>query len=157
VTRRQKGDLLSWSIVALIGLFAYSAFRDHDMIKITLIVSIALMIISWIIAMELPTKCGVTTRRGGRCRLDAKGVIFGCKQWHYWEKARARWGKRQQVWHHSQITGGQGREGRANGSQVVTVRIEEDIKSRITFQCTLITTACTLLTTVLAIVTQTRP
>ena len=138
-------------IIGIIGLFVYSAFRDHDVLKITLIASVVLMIISWIIAMELPTKCGVTTTKGGRCKLDAKGIIFGCRRWHFWEKAHARRGKRQQVWEASKVTDGQGGRRPYAGPQVVTVRIEEDMKSRMTFRCTILTTACTLLTTGMAI------
>jgi hypothetical protein len=153
MARGQKDNLFSWLIVAVIAAFVISAFRDHDVLKIALIVSVVLMIISWIVAMELPTKCGVTTVRGGRCKLDAKGVIFGCRRWHRWEKARARRGKRQQVWEQSQVTGGRGGRGRDIGPQVVTVRIEEDVKSRVTFRCMILTTACTLLTTGLTVAT----
>lgn len=155
MARRQKDDLLSWVIIGSIGLFVYSAFRDHDVLKISLIVLVALMILSWIVAMKIPSTCGVTTVKGGRCTRDTKGVIFGCRRDHYWEKALARRGKRKQVWQQSQIVGdrgqSRGRNSRDTGPQVVIVRIEEDVKSRMTFRCTILTTACTLLTTGMAI------
>lgn len=153
MSRRQKDDLLSWAMIIIIGAFVISAFQNHDLLKIALIASIVLMILSWLVAMELPTRCGVATRSGQPCRLSARGIIFGCKQYHFWEKARARTGKRRQVWQQSQLTAGPGQKGRNIGPQVVTVRIQDDLKSRVTFQCTMVTTLCTLVTTGLTVAT----
>lgn len=76
-------------------------------------------------------------------------------QYHYWEKARARRGKRQQVWDQPPANGRRRKSGdaglvdthAANSGKVVVVRIEENMKSRVTFCFMVLTTFCTMVTT----------
>jgi hypothetical protein len=48
----------------------------------------------WLIAVNLPTTCGVTTLEGRACPNRTTGVLFGCSQakGHIWAKFFARFG-----------------------------------------------------------------
>lgn len=155
--KRKKDDhLIAWVVLLVIGLYVFYVFANQDWLKIVLFTLVALTALSWFIGMRLETHCGVTTRSGDACRLQAHGVIFGCRRYHFWEKAQARRGKRQQVWEQP-LANGRGRKGRDTGldtyaSEVVDVRIVEDAKSRITFRCMLLTTLCTVVGTPVSLV-----
>jgi hypothetical protein len=40
-------------------------------------------------AFRVRTTCGVANRRGGLCRRPTRGILFGCRKDHYWEKVFA--------------------------------------------------------------------
>lgn len=156
---KKDDHLIAWVVLIVVGLYVFYVFVNRDWLKIVLFTLAVLTALSWFIGMQLETRCGVTTRSGGACRLQARGVIFGCRRYHFWEKAQARRGKRQQVWEQP-LTNGRGRRGRAAGpetyvSEVVNVRIVEDAKSRITFRCMLLTTFCTVVGTPVSLIIAT--
>lgn len=155
--RRKRDDsLISLVVLIVIGLYVFYVFANRNWLMIVLVTLVALTALSWFFGMQMQTQCGVTTRKGDACRLPARGVIFGCRRYHYREKARARRGKHQQVWEQPPANY-RGREGRdagleTHGSEVVDVRIMEDMKSRITFRCMVLTTFCTVVGTPLSLV-----
>ncbi|TMR89529.1 hypothetical protein [Nonomuraea basaltis] len=52
---------------------------------------VAVAIPCWIIAWQIPTRCGVTTLKGRPCQNPTKGILFGCGK-HTWDKLLARFG-----------------------------------------------------------------
>jgi hypothetical protein len=140
-------------ILAGIVLYGFYAFSRHDLLAMALYTSIGLAIPSWFFAMQMPNRCGMATVKDGHpCRLPARGVIFGCKQYHFMMKARARRGKSQQVWEQPPASGRRRRGGDAGTSgEPIHVKIVEDVKSRITFCFMVLTTLCTMVTTGLSL------
>lgn len=153
--RRRDDSLISLVVLIVIGLYVLYVFANRDWLMIVLFTLVAVTALSWFFGTQIQAQCGVATRTGHACRLPARGVIFGCRQYHYREKARARMGKRQQVWEQPPANG-RGRKGRDAGhetyvGEVVDVRIVEDMKSRITFRCMVLTTFCTVVGTPLSL------
>lgn len=158
--RRQKDDyLLSWVILISIVLYGIYVFSHHDLLTMALYTPIGLAIPSWFLGMQIPNRCGVATVKDGHpCRLRSYGVIFGCWQYHFTTKARARMGKRRQVWEQPPASGRGRKRGdvglgtpAATSGEPVQVKIVEDMKSRITFCFMVLTTLCTLMTTGLSL------
>lgn len=154
--RRKRDDsLISLVVLIVIGLYVFHVIANRDWLMMALFTLVALTALSWFFGTQMQTQCGVATRTGDACRLPARGVIFGCRRFHYCEKARARRGKRQQVWEQPPANG-RGRKVRDAGletyvNEVVNVRIVEDMKSRITFRCMVLTTFCTVVGTPLSL------
>ena len=48
--------------------------------------SALLVMISCWMAFRVRTECGVRTLRGGLCERPTRGILFGCRQNHHWEK-----------------------------------------------------------------------
>lgn len=134
-------DLIAWAVLFAFGVYFV---QHHELHKAVLFFSVSFLIPSWFLAIRLPTKCGVTTVRGRPCQNRATGVIFGCKQLHRWDKVFAR--RRIASQHRGSS---RPRENRldASAGEVVTVRVEADMKSNITFYMAMLTGVCTVVTT----------
>jgi hypothetical protein len=77
--------VLATELIAL-GYFVYSVVH-RDLVSAGGSVSIAIAIVSWLFAVKVPTRCGVTTLRGHPCPNPTTGVIFGCGSAnHTWAK-----------------------------------------------------------------------
>jgi len=133
-------DLVAWAVLFAVGVYFV---QHHEWYKAALFFSISFLIPSWFLAIRLPTKCGVTTVKGRPCQNPATGVIFGCKRLHRWDKVFARRG----IAHHRGSGRARGNRLDAGAGEVVTVRIEADMKSNVTFYVAILTGVCTLVTT----------
>lgn len=45
-----------------------------------------LIVVSGWIAFRVRTTCGVANIRGGFCKRSTRGILFGCRKDHFWEK-----------------------------------------------------------------------
>lgn len=150
---KQHNGVIAWA-----SLFAFPIYfiTQHDWLRAAPFLSIILAIPCWYYAIKMPTKCRVTFTATGRpCQNPAYGAIFGCRgQNHYWPKALARIGKHQQNVEQSPASDRMRRGGHtgfgAHGpaKEVVTVRIEGNVKNDMTFYFMVLTTVCTVVTTV---------
>lgn len=152
--RAQHNDLIVWTVlVVIIGGYVAHVINNHYWIQLALIMLLALVISGLAFVTQVGAKCLVTfTATGLPCQNPTRGVIFGCKgQNHKWMKALARMGIRwQRVGPHS--ARGRTREsGRAGpgadvrAGEVVTVRIEGDLRNTILFYATVLASVCTIL------------
>ncbi|WP_433651122.1 hypothetical protein ACQP2C_00355 [Micromonospora zamorensis] len=124
-----------------------------DPMSLAWALSIAVAIPAWILAVNAPTVCGVTTQKGGQCRRKVNGVLFGCgTSNHTWAKFFSRFGWRRQPDPNAASSSrsrpsGQSTilaSGAGGGVEVMTVRIAEDAKSKVAFWLALTATTCAL-------------
>jgi len=112
---------------------------------------VSVAIPAWLFAVRAPTYCYVTTIRGHPCPNPTYGVLFGCgsAKGHTWAKFFARFGWRRQP--RTSLAGGRSVPSASTpvaalplastaSTGTVTVRIEEDRKSRATFWMAAIST-----------------
>lgn len=150
MARRKQSDL-AWTVpIILIGLYIVHLVQNHYWGQLALIVLLILAIPVWTYVTKVRTKCLVTfTATGLPCQNPTRGIIFGCKgQNHYWVKAFARFGKRQ---YPADAYPGRRRMRErefsrtgANSGEVLTVRIENDVKHSIMIYTTILGSVCTI-------------
>lgn len=152
--RTQHNDLIVWTVlVVVIGGYVAHVINNHYWMQLALIVLLALAVSGLTFVTQWDTKCLVTfTATGFPCQNPTRGVIFGCRgQNHKWMKALARMGIRwQRVGPHPARgrTRESGRAGLGAGvraGEVVTVRIEGDLRNTILFYTTVLASVCTIL------------
>ncbi len=153
-TRRRKDDsLIPLAIFIVVVLYGVYAFSHHDLLTMALYTSVGLAIPTWFVAMQMPNRCGMATVKDGHpCRFRSYGVIFGCWQYHFTMKAKARFGRREQTWQEppardrrrERLAGGLGAPVGTSGP--VQVEIMENTKGRLIFWCTMVTTLLALVT-----------
>lgn len=132
--------ILGVEALAIVGVVYYLV--TLDLISLAWSASIAIAIPAWLLAVKAPTTCGVTTQSGGRCGRKVNGVIFGCgRSNHTWAKFFARFGWRRQP---DPSTRRHRSAEASEVTEVVTVKIAEDLKSTLTFWLALTATTCAL-------------
>ncbi|MGH7866092.1 MAG: hypothetical protein ACREP9_00340 [Candidatus Dormibacteraceae bacterium] len=158
MARRTRGrnvdSLIPLAIIIVILLYGVYAFSHHDLLTIALYTSVGLAIPTWFFAMQVPNRCGMATVRDGHpCRLRSYGVIFGCWQYHFTMKAKARFGNREQAWEEPPARDRRRklretglREPLGTTGKPVQVEIVENAKSRLIFWCTMVTTFLAVMT-----------
>jgi len=82
------GDTYLWA--GLIAIGAYFITR-HEWTNLATYLPVTFFFVAWFFLLVIPVRCGYPGRKGP-CRNRAYGLIFGCKQYHRWMKARARLG-----------------------------------------------------------------
>lgn len=85
-------------LLAAIAGFFYAVSR-HDILFTFWTGSFAVAFVCWLIAVHMPTKCNVITKKGHPCPNDTYGVLFGCgsARGHTWAKFFARFGVHRKV------------------------------------------------------------
>jgi hypothetical protein len=102
----------------------------------------AIAIPCWVIAVKVPTRCGVTTKHGHPCPNPTTGVLVGCGSaaGHAWAKVLARFGWKRQALPSSktprvaaspQLSSDTGKPEAA--AEPMVVRIAEDRRSAVAF------------------------
>lgn len=142
--------LLLMEAAAIIGVVYFSVSLNFMSLLWSL--SFAIAFPTWVLAVKAPTKCGVTTQKGGQCSRNVNGVIFGCgTSNHTWAKFFSRFGWRRQpdpnvasskrdVLNQAPALGSES----SGDAEVMTVRIAEDTKSKVAFWLALTATTCGL-------------
>jgi hypothetical protein len=93
VSTSNKGkDAYLWA--GLIAIGAYFITR-HEWANLATYLPVTFFFLAWFLLFVVPIRCRYPGRKGP-CRNRAYGLIFGCKQFHFWMKARARWGGAEQ-------------------------------------------------------------
>jgi len=135
--------------IVLLGICVHSLARG-DWNSAVWSGSIAIGIPAWLFALRAPTRCGVITRRGRPCPNITYGVLFGCGSayGHTWTKFFARLG-----WNRFAAEGAPSFSSPAPaldsewpaGHGPVSVRIQEDGKSKAIFWLAIVATTSGLL------------
>jgi hypothetical protein len=117
------------------------------------------MIVFWC-AFRVRTKCGVIKQKGGTCGNGTRGILMGCKQYHYWDKffAWSRFLGLAPAVTRAGVT--VPRLGSASSSNVAVMHsgtpaaapTKSDRREVLTFYCTIISTIGTIVGTVVAII-----
>lgn len=143
----QYREIILWAVIVAAPIFIIT----HYNWTVALVsIPIFLFLPTCYLALMMPTRCCVATRKGSPCRNRAHGVIFGCKQYHWSMKALARVGKREQDDPRHAPSSHRGKSGGgtlgAQGAtrQVVTVEIKEGMKGHVTFCFTVLSGLCTV-------------
>jgi hypothetical protein len=71
----------------MIGILIYSLSHAHWRDAL-IALSIAIAIPCWVLLVEAPTTCGVTTQKGHACPNPTTGLLLGCNsaRGHAWAK-----------------------------------------------------------------------
>lgn len=144
------------ALVVLEGVAIISvpiSVTSHDVARAILSVAASIAIPLWVLAIEVPSRCGVTTLKGTSCRHPTTGIIFGCgSPGHTWGKVFSRFGWRRQVFPSPASSGRFSSdaprpaqdESSVSGTPVL-VRIEESAKTTVAFWATLSSTLAGLI------------
>jgi hypothetical protein len=145
---KQYHEIILWAIIVAAPIFIVT---HYNWTVVLISVPIILFLPTCYLALLMPIRCRVATRKGSPCRNRAYGVIFGCKQYHYSMKALARIGKHEQDDPRSTPNGRRRRNdggamlgARGDTRQVVTVEIKEGMKGRVSFCFTVLSGLCTV-------------
>ena len=143
----QSREIILWAVIVAAPLFIVT---HYSWTVVLISMPIVLFFPTCYLALLMPTRCRVVTRKGYPCRNPARGVIFGCKQYHYSMKALARLGKHEQGDPRSTSNGYRRKNGgvtlgtQGDTRQVITVEIKEGMKGRVTFCFTVLSGLCTV-------------
>jgi len=85
---------LALFFICLMGA-AIAALRHRDFRAALILAGVACFFLSVLLTATWHTKCRVKTSRGKPCKYDAYGFVFGCSQYHFWDKFWARFGVRE--------------------------------------------------------------
>ena len=138
-----KHDLIVWGFIIATPIY----FIVHrDWADALIYMPIVLAFPTLYLALAMPIRCRFATVRGTPCRNRAYGVIFGCRAYHFWDKARIRIGMGQvdvpqPINAHRRRSSGATLE---NTTRVPTDRINEGIVGRISFYFMIFSALCTV-------------
>lgn len=116
--------------------------------------SFAVAFVCWLVAVRLPTRCGVTTLKGHPCPNPTTGVLFGCGK-HTWDKLFARFGIRRRtegIRVSPTISRNPAVEPAASEPSAKVSGVKEDPKDAIVFWLTAVSTAAGVVSMVTSIV-----
>lgn len=134
---------IAWAIIVAI-LFYFIGSREWAKLFIY---------VTLVLAFAVPTQCRVITGRRTPCKLTAYGLIFGCWEWHFLDKARARIGRYQQAIPRTPPVSTQRRRGggaefetNTYADEAMPVRILQSRKERIFALLAAVGACCAILT-----------
>ena len=149
---RKGATALIFTEFAAVGFLLYFVLHTQ-WYNALLALSVGVAVPCWVVVVEAPTRCGVTTLKGHPCPNGTTGLVLGCNNapGHAWAKLFARFG-----WHRVSFTTQAAKpsptpkpaatiEAAAFASEPVVVKIAEDMKSTVTFWMAMISTASSVL------------
>jgi hypothetical protein len=84
---KNDNELYFWGGLITIGIYLIAR---HEWTGLIAYIPAFFFILTCFFILVIPTRCRFPTRRDGPCRNKAYGIIFGCKRFHFWMKARAK-------------------------------------------------------------------
>lgn len=81
----RKQTVSNWIVGFLLLALISALLRKQWLSALACTGWLTVLALCWI-AFRLRTKCGVIGRKGGPCARGTRGIFFGCKKDHYWEK-----------------------------------------------------------------------
>lgn len=124
--RKINKDVYLWATLA--GILIY-LIASQEWAKLAVYLPILFFVLALFFLFVIPTRCCFPARKGP-CRNRSYGIIFGCTQYHWLMKARAKLGFDQQDTPPSPVRGH--RQGTASvGFEAIRVTVEETRKDRI--------------------------
>lgn len=156
--RTTKKDAAIGQLLFFLGSISwliYSISR-HDILPAFWSGSFAIAFVCWLIAMHLPTTCGVITQKGHPCRNRTNGILFGCGSGkHIWAKVFARFGVRRKVpagQNFPATSGNLHSEGVGQPTTVKVSGVQEKTNEAIVFWLTVISTGAGVVSMVTSII-----
>lgn len=156
--RKKNKEIYSWSGLILIGFFGIHFITQLDLMELAAYLPIGFFVLACFFLLAMPTRCRFPGRKGP-CRNRSYGIIFGCMQWHWSMKARAKLGIREQetppspARGHRREAGGAGFEAYAHVNEAIPVIIEETRKDLISRRLGLLSACIGLITALPTIAT----
>lgn len=142
-------------IVGLVVFLALDSFAHGAWGEGLLLLAAAFAVVVGWCVFRTRTRCGVVTQRMGTCRLSSYGVLFGCKQYHYWEKFALRLGRRPRVGQAPSSAGSTAHASAGLGatapSGTTAVSLASSRRETVTYYCTIISTLAGLVSAIAAV------
>lgn len=89
---RQGTSVFLVVLFAILMGIAIAVLGHREYRTALVLAGLAWFFLSILLTVTWPTKCRVMTRQGTPCKYDAYGFVFGCSQYHFWDKLWARFG-----------------------------------------------------------------
>jgi hypothetical protein len=89
---RQQRARRTACLAVVLAAVAAVLFSNHQTGPGLEALAVSAGIVTYLLAFQLPVKCGIQTTKSRPCQNDANGLLFGCSRYHHWVKFRARLG-----------------------------------------------------------------
>lgn len=90
-TRKKDNKVIFWASFIAVGLWFITSYEWG---KLAVYLPVAFFVFAFFLFFLIPTRCRYPNRNppDGLCRNKAWGILFGCTQYHFLLKARAKLG-----------------------------------------------------------------